>query len=136
MKKIKVRMITKNFGIDNLRQTRSKFNILDTYHLTRQSGPLTTTHQFRPFIIRYKGKAKLHLDGVTLREDLWKSSKTYSTLMQNILDLFEDNNEISVIGNKKLDAELTALADGLVSAVSAANRAVETELKTLFISKD
>ncbi|KAF9414062.1 hypothetical protein BGZ76_004940 [Entomortierella beljakovae] len=124
MKKAKVHTITKNFGIDNLRQIRSKFNILDTYRPTRQS------------VIRYKGKAKLQLVDVTLREDLWKSSKTYSTPMQNILDLFEDDSEISVIGNKKLDAELTALADGLVSAVSAANSTVETELKNLFFSKD
>jgi hypothetical protein len=57
--------------------------------------------------------------------------------MQNIQELFtEGDMEISIIGNKLLNAQLSAIAEVQFTRIATANKSVEVGIKNLFFGRN
>ncbi|KAF9195850.1 hypothetical protein BGZ49_002953, partial [Haplosporangium sp. Z 27] len=153
----------KDFGIEHLRQIRSKFDIENTFQLLRRSGPLTDRQQFRPQTIftlaklaaRESGcsaasrifykvanavlkdgrKAILELEDI--EEVLHKHQSEKSVPVGKILELLssDESSKIRIVGNEDLNDELVVLAKSLSSKISTVNQNTVTELRTLFFNK-
>jgi hypothetical protein len=123
MVKKSVNDITKNMGVEYLRQVRTKFDQIDTFDLSRCSGPLAESILYQPYTVftianhgNHKGgafaagfifnkigesvilrtkKAKLFREDVENALALCQSSKSrvYMDPLKNILNLFGENEK-------------------------------------------
>ncbi|KAF9345189.1 hypothetical protein BGX34_004965, partial [Mortierella sp. NVP85] len=142
--------ITRNKGMESLRQLKTKFDELDTYDLSRFSGPLTALDQYRPYsvftIVNHGngtgaayGAGRLFYEigkAVILRGDearltrkevmgdleLCRTSRDYFTPLQEVANLFGEHAEINITRNAALGEELKKLAVPLSRKVSDANK--------------
>ncbi|KAF9578001.1 hypothetical protein BGW38_006451 [Lunasporangiospora selenospora] len=153
---------TRDMGIWQLRQLRSKFHLLDTYDFSRFSGPLTATPLLRPCTIftvanfgnisgaRYAaaemfnkiGKAIIcrGKNAVVEREDVsrWLEecslSREWVVPFQTILNLFKTEDSIGIIGNSDLNKQLEIIAELLMSKINDANKIIVAEIEKLILS--
>ncbi|KAF9405061.1 hypothetical protein BGZ76_006699 [Entomortierella beljakovae] len=153
IKEMEYKEITMNMGTEQL-------HLLDSFELSRRSGPLTDSALFRPITIftyanHCEGKgagfgAGLILnrigqsvinqgeDGVLKATDVKlsmkyckKCSKT-SPIINNIFQLFHDDTQIKIIGNHDLNPQLEKLAEGMTSKISKLNSTKKKEIMKLF----
>lgn len=131
--------------LEQIRQIRSKFDKLQTYHLCRAWGPLTPGHSMQPYSIftlvsnhsseKGAGRAAAHLfnqiavsvllerENATLDHSVLEESLGFCKKSSQILDIlntintrFSGEQTIPIIGNEELDRDLKELAQLLVSS--------------------
>ncbi|KAF9344954.1 hypothetical protein BGX34_005185 [Mortierella sp. NVP85] len=153
--------ITKNKGIESLRQLKTKFSELDTYDLSRFSGPLTATIQCLPYtvftftdygngtgaaygagrlfytigkaVILHGDEARLSRKEVTRDLEMCRGSKEFLAPFEKIALLFREEQEIAIIGNEALSAGLKDLAELLSRKVADANtKEIKQQIQALF----
>jgi len=152
--------ITENMGIECMRQIKSKFDKLDTYDLSRCSGPLTATFLHRPhtiFTVGDQGKnegpshgarrvffkigeavllhhdnAELCLDEVKKNMQMCQTAKDICVPFNAIAKLFGSKTKITIIGNAGLDEQLTKLSSAMSKPIREANKKVVVQLQALF----
>ncbi|KAF9428178.1 hypothetical protein BGZ76_002027 [Entomortierella beljakovae] len=161
MKEMTTSKVTENMGTDRLRQIRTKFNELNSYELCRFSGPLTNTSLYQPItVFTYSNHTNVQSSGFAAAGSIFYSigksviingdnavifRKDVGIALQNckgkgqvydvicdILEVFDENEEIKIIGNMKLNTELERMADLLSSKITNSNKTVALELRKLF----
>ncbi|ORY88364.1 hypothetical protein BCR41DRAFT_316018 [Lobosporangium transversale] len=144
---------TFNKDVECLRQVRTKFDRLDTFDLSRCSGPMTNSILYQPYtiftivnsgsgrggafaagfifhqvgqaVIKKKKKAVLTRSDVLFSLTHCSSSQDFRAPLEAILGLFsESQKKISVIGNAELNVQLQKLAASLSSKISEENRKI------------
>ncbi|KAG0195914.1 hypothetical protein BGX28_000388 [Mortierella sp. GBA30] len=153
--------VNNNMGVEHLRQLRTKFDQLDTYDLSRCSGPLTASPLYQPYtlftvanfgtgqgaafagayifnkigqavIIRGE-KATLFETDVKGCIKMCQSSQEFQIPFKTIHDLFlDDKKDIKILGNVALNKQLELLAQSLSRRISEANKKVTVEIQNLF----
>ncbi|ORZ09031.1 hypothetical protein BCR41DRAFT_358761 [Lobosporangium transversale] len=163
MENLTCEKITRQMGTEQLRQVRTKFHLMDTYQLSRRSGPLTDSTLFQPItvftfanhsnvkgssfaagiILNGVGKsvivdgecAVLRLDDVKRALPHCKPSSEVLRLIQSIHALFTPGvQSIPIIENSELNTVLESLATFLTQKLPKANMTKVKEIKKLFIS--
>ncbi|ORY91812.1 hypothetical protein BCR41DRAFT_403493, partial [Lobosporangium transversale] len=124
--------VTRNMGVECLRQIRTKFDRFNTYDLSRCSGPMTNSILYQPYtiftiansgggrgrafgagflfnkigqaVIINKEKAKLARSVIRVSLEQCTSNQDFRTSLEAIQALFSDSvDEITVIGNAELN---------------------------------
>lgn len=155
--------VTKNMGVEHLRQVRTKFDQLDTYDLSRCSGPLTASTLYQPYtvftiansgngqgatfaagyifnkigqaVIIHGEKAVVFKKDVKYGLNLCQSCQEFLIPFEAIHNLFAaDEQETFVLGNMALNKQLEILAQSLSRRISEANKKVTAEIQQLFIA--
>ncbi|KAF9350203.1 hypothetical protein BGX26_011576 [Mortierella sp. AD094] len=156
---------TRNLSIGNLRQIRTKFDQLDSYNLTRCSGPLTKGLLYQPYtvftiansgndscagfaaghlfnrigkaVITQGTKAVLTREDVEYELSMFNPGQEAFKPFNNIQKLFgAEKDKISIIGNSALNAQLEELAKLLSKKISDANQiTIAAELRKLFMER-
>ncbi|KAI9469856.1 MAG: hypothetical protein EXX96DRAFT_492132, partial [Benjaminiella poitrasii] len=146
----------------HIRQLRSKFNQESTYSLARVFGEFTQNHTLQPFTIYILsnsvskaetdvilGSRMMELIAHTIHEDpqpklvkkdvislLSKTTTQKQTKVQkdiqNILNLFQEDKEIEIIGNTSLCPFLRSIADTTTDGLKKANQDIITNIWNKF----
>lgn len=153
--------ITKNMGTEQLRQVRKNFHLLDTYELSRRSGPLTDSTSFRPItiftyanhcndngagfgagllfnrvgqsVILQKENAALEMKDVKLALQHCKNSREVLPIVNTIHALFEPGTQkIPIIGNFDLNSSLESLSEIVTRKIVKLNVTRKKEVMKLF----
>ncbi|KAK3813235.1 MAG: hypothetical protein J3Q66DRAFT_285802 [Benniella sp.] len=126
--------------VEHLRQVRTKFDRINTYDLSRCSGPITNSILYQPLettdaqggvfaagpifnkicqsVILHAKKARLYQD-VKNALEMCQSSKSqeFESLLKNILELFGPNKKMKIIGNSPLNEQLEPMVDAVTKRI-------------------
>lgn len=142
-----------------LRQITTNISSPSAYVLCRTSGFITKSHSCQPYtiftladydrgrnpcaklfrllailVLKYGIDARLYKKDVL---ELWSASAgKMKSMLDNILALFDDDTNITILNNKDLDTHLQQLAVQLMPYIVSANKSIEDHIVQVFSCLD